>query len=174
MYEHRLAALLAAGITIAIAIQSANSAAADAAKAVAKPKAVSAKTLARGKYMVQTGHCNNCHTSGYTRSEGKIPEKDWLLGSTPLGYRGPWGTTYATNLRLTLPKFTQEQWVSYAKTMKARPPMPWWPLRDTTDADLAAMYQYIKHLGPAGQMAPDFVPPDKEPKPPYEKRELVK
>lgn len=170
MHKNALTAI-AAGIAFALAPGVVNSA--EAGKPAAKSKVVSAKTLARGKYMVQTGHCNNCHTSGYTRSEGKIPEKDWLLGSAPLGYRGPWGTTYATNLRLTVPKFTQEQWVKYAKTMKARPPMPWWPLRDTTDADLAAMYQYIKHLGPAGQPAPDFVPPDKEPKPPYETRQLV-
>jgi mono/diheme cytochrome c family protein len=170
MNRHALS-VIAAGVTLAFAHGVAN--AAESGKPAAKSKVVSAKTLARGKYMVQTGHCNNCHTSGFTKAEGNIPEKDWLLGSAPLGYRGPWGTTYSSNLRLTAPKFTQEQWVKYAKTMKARPPMPWWPLRDTTDADLAAMYQYIKHLGPAGQMAPDFVPPGQEPKPPYEKRELV-
>ena len=170
MYKNALA-VLAAGLTLTIVPGVADSAA--AGKPAAKSKAVSAKTLARGKYMVQTGHCNNCHTSGYTRNEGNIPEKNWLLGSAPLGYRGPWGTTYASNLRLTVPKFTAEQWVKYAKTMKARPPMPWWPLRDTTEQDLAAMYQYIKHLGPAGQPAPDFVPPDQVPKPPYETRQLV-
>ena len=146
---------------------------ADAGKSAVTPNAVSVQTLARGKYMVQTGHCNNCHTSGHTGRQGKVPEKDWLLGSTPLGYRGPWGTTYASNLRLTVPKFTQEQWVKYAKTVESRPPMPWWALRDTTDADLRAMYQYIKHLGAAGEPAPDFVPPDKEPNPPYESRQLV-
>lgn len=140
----------------------------------AKPNTVSAKTLARGKYMVQTGHCNNCHTSGFTGKQGNVPEKDWLLGSTPLGYRGPWGTTYASNLRLTVPQFTQQQWIKYAKAVTPRPPMPWWALRDTTDADLGAMYQYIRHLGPAGEPAPDFVPAGQEPKPPYESRQFVK
>ena len=159
------------GAAVIFAPQAAMSA--DAVKSAAKPK-VSAKTLERGKYMVQTGHCNNCHTSGYTGKQGKVAEKDWLLGSTPLGYRGPWGTTYASNLRLTVPQFTQEQWVKYAKVITSRPPMPWWALRDTTEADLGAMYQYIKHLGPAGEPAPDFVTPDKEPKPPYEARQLIK
>ena len=139
-----------------------------------RPRPVSAQTLERGKYMVQTGHCNNCHTSGYTGKQGNVPEKDRLLGSTPLGYRGPWGTTYASNLRLTVAQFTQDQWIKYAKAVTPRPPMPWWSLRDTTDADLGAMYLYIKHLGAAGEPAPDFVPPDKEPKPPYEARQLVK
>ena|SRR5258706_1469975 len=160
-----------AGTAIICAPQSAISA--DAVKPAAKPK-VSAQTLARGKYMVQTGHCNNCHTSSYTSKQGNVPEKDWLLGSTPLGYRGPWGTTYASNLRLTVAQFTQEQWIKYAKAVTPRAPMPWWALRDTTDADLGAMYQYIKNLGPAGEPAPDFVPPGQEPKPPYESRQLVK
>ena len=75
---------------------------------------------------------------------------------------------------LTVPVFTQEQWIKYAKAIESRPPMPWWAMRDTTDADLGAMYQYIRHLGPAGEPAPDFVAPDKEPKPPYESRQLVK
>ena len=35
-------------------------------KSVAKPKAAGAEQIARGKYMVLTGHCNNCHTNGYT------------------------------------------------------------------------------------------------------------
>jgi mono/diheme cytochrome c family protein len=165
-------ATIIAGLSLSLASHVAISA--EAGKPAAKPKAVSAQTLARGKYMVQTGHCNNCHTSGYTSKQGNVPEKDWLLGSAPLGYRGPGGTTYASNLRLTVPKFTQEQWVKYAKAVTPRPPMPWWALRDTTDADLGAMYQYIKHLGPAGEPAPDFVAPDKEPKPPYEARQLVK
>ena len=161
-----------AGAAVALAPQAASCA--EGGKSAAKPNAVSAKTLARGKYMVQTGHCNNCHTNGYIAKQGNIPEKDWLLGSAPLGFRGPGGTTYASNLRLTVPKFTQEQWIKYAKSATPRPPMPWWSLHATTEEDLGAMYQYITHLGPAGNPAPDFVPPDKEPKPPYETRQLVK
>ena len=171
MNKYVLASIIA-GAAVALAPCAASSAEAD--KSAAKPKAASAEKIARGKYMVLTGHCNNCHTNGYSANQGKLPEKDWLLGSAPLGYRGPWGTTYASNLRLTVPKFTEEQWVKYAKTVTPRPPMPWWPLHDTTERDLGAMYQYIKHLGPAGEPAPDFLPPDKEPKPPYDWRQIVK
>ena len=42
----------------------------------------------RGKYMVLTGHCNNCHTAGYAQREGNVPEKDWLMGSGAQGWRG--------------------------------------------------------------------------------------
>jgi mono/diheme cytochrome c family protein len=132
-----------------------------------------ANDIERGRYMVVTGHCNNCHTAGYSGKQGNVPESEWLLGN-PVGYRLPPGTTYATNLRLTVQPFTEDQWVQYAKTAKPRPPMPWWSLHDTTDPDLRAMYKYIKHLGPAGQPAPPFVPPNKEPPPPYETRHVVR
>lgn len=102
-----------------------------------------------------------------------MPEALWLTGSAPLGYRGDWGTTYASNLRQSVPKFSEEQWVNYVKVMKPRAPMPFWALRDTTNEDLAAMYQYIVSLGAAGAPTPDFVPPGQEPKPPYETRRLV-
>jgi mono/diheme cytochrome c family protein len=123
--------------------------------------------MERGRYMVLTGHCNNCHTGGYAQKEGNVPEKDWLLGSGPQGWRGPWGTTYASNLRLTVPAMSEDAWVNYLKTFRPRPPMPWWSVKETTEQDLRAMYQYIKSLGPAGQPAQAYLPPDKEPKQPY-------
>lgn len=128
--------------------------------------------IERGRYMVLTGHCNNCHTAGYAPKEGNVPEKDWLLGSGPLGWRGPWGTTYASNLRLTAPAMTEEQWVQYIKTFKPRPPMPWWSMKETTEEDLRAMYRYIKSLGPAGQHAQPYLPPGKEPRQPYNQAPL--
>jgi len=128
--------------------------------------------IERGRYMVLTGHCNNCHTAGYAPKEGGVPEKDWLLGSGPLGWRGPWGTTYASNLRLTVPAMTEDVWVTYIKTFKPRPPMPWWSMKETTEPDLRAMYQYIKSLGPAGQHAQAYLPPDREPRQPYNQAPL--
>jgi mono/diheme cytochrome c family protein len=55
--------------------------------------------VARGRYLVQVAGCNDCHTPGYGPKEGKVDEKLWLTGDA-LGWSGPWGTTYATNLRL--------------------------------------------------------------------------
>jgi len=135
--------------------------------AYATDKAPSTKQIERGRYMVITGHCNNCHTAGYAAKEGKVPEKDWLLGSGPLGFRGPWGTAYASNLRLTLKDMSEAQWVKYAKTFRARGPMPFYSVNETSAADLRAMYRFIKQLGPAGEAAQAFLPPDQEPKPPY-------
>ncbi len=48
-----------------------------------------------------------------------------------------------------------------------RPPMPWFNLRAMSDEDLKAIYAYLKHLGPAGQPAPQYVPPSQTPRGPF-------
>ena len=123
-------------------------------------------TVKRGRYLIQIAGCNDCHTAGYAPSGGKVPEPEWLLGDA-LGWNGPWGTTYATNLRLYMQGFTEEQWVSKAKTLNARPPMPWFNVRDMSSDDLRAIYRYIRHLGPAGKPAPAYLPPGKRPPQPF-------
>lgn len=120
----------------------------------------------RGKYLVVIAGCNDCHTPGYLLSEGKTPEKMWLTGDT-FGWRGPWGTTYPPNLRNLAQTLTEKQWITLGKNLKARPPMPWFNLNSMEDEDLRAIYQFIRHLGPGGQAAPAYVPPDQEPGTPY-------
>lgn len=124
------------------------------------------KLLERGRYLVIVAGCNDCHTAGYADAAGKIPEKDWLMGDR-IGWRGPWGTTYSSNLRLAMQRLTEEQWLTVARTVEFRPPMPWYVLREMTEQDLRAIYRFIKSLGPAGEPAPAFVPPDQEPPKPY-------
>ena len=123
-------------------------------------------SLKRGRYIAQIAGCNDCHTAGYAMSGGKVPEKDWLAGDA-VGWRGAWGTTYPTNLRLYMQQLTEEEWVKKAKHLQARPPMPWFTLRDMTARDLRAFYRFVRHLGPAGKPAPAYVPPDQTPKGPY-------
>ena len=122
---------------------------------------------ARGRYLVQITGCNDCHTAGYAESAGKVEEVTWLTGDR-LGWRGPWGTTYPANLRLTVKNMTADQFVILARS-PLRPPMPWFNLRDMQDADVKAIYAYLKHLGPAGEPAPAYVPPDKTPAGPFVK-----
>ena len=122
------------------------------------------KQLERGRYLLTVGSCNDCHTAGFAPSDGKVPKKEWLLGESSVGFSGPWGTTYATNLRLSLSKMSEAQWVRYAKNLKVRPPMPWFNLNQWTDADLGAFYQYVRSLGPAGQPVRAAVAPGVDPK----------
>ena len=116
----------------------------------------------RGRYLVQIAGCNDCHTPDYPPQGGKVPEAQWLTGDA-LGWQGPWGTTYATNLRLYFQGLSEEDWLKKGKTLNARPPMPWFNVRAMTDDDLRALYRYVRHLGPAGKPAPNYVPPGKRP-----------
>ncbi len=80
-----------------------------------------------------------------------------------MGWSGPWGTSYPTNLRLLVQKMTVDGWLQYVANMQSRPPMPWWNVRAMSEADLRAMYAYIHGLGPAGEPAPDALPPGQKP-----------
>lgn len=132
--------------------------------AAATPE-VHADSVARGRYLVQIAGCNDCHTSRYAELGGKVPEQDWLTGDA-VGWSGPWGTTYPINLRLHLADLTEEQWLVIARSAVARPPMPWFNLHAMSDADLLAIYHYVRSLGPAGTLAPAYVPPGSKPQTP--------
>jgi len=114
--------------------------------------------LERGRYLVKLGGCNDCHTEGFAESDAKTPERDWLEGSG-LGWHGPWGTTYPTNLRLLVAGMSEAQWLEELRTMHPKPPMPWWALRWMTRPDQRTVYAFIHWLGPAGKPAPNDLPP---------------
>jgi mono/diheme cytochrome c family protein len=121
----------------------------------------------RGAQVAITGGCHDCHTAGYLETGGKLDAAAALKG-TSLGWRGPWGTTYPANLRLTVKEQgSEESFVQYAKTFTARPPMPYFNVHAMDESDLRSLYQYLVSLGEPGEAPPDFVPPGQEPKTPY-------
>lgn len=119
-----------------------------------------------GRYLVLISQCNDCHTDGYLMAEGKVPEENWLTGS-PMGWQGPWGTTYPSNLRLRVQEWTEEQWVTTLKTRKALPPMPWANVSHMDERDMRAIYVYIRSLGPKGAHMPLAVVAGQQPSTPY-------
>ncbi len=123
-------------------------------------------SLERGRYLVRITGCNDCHTPMYGPKNGVVPEKEWLSG-VPVGWKGPWGTTYASNLRQSIGQKTEDQWVSYAKSLKARPPMPFFALNEMKEADLRSIFKYVRSLGTHEQIIPEALPPGMEPKTPY-------
>jgi len=62
---------------------------------------------------------------------------------------------------------TEDQWVKTARTLKTRPPMPWYALNIVKKEDLKAIYQLVRYLGTGGEPAPTYLPPDQEPMTPY-------
>lgn len=119
-----------------------------------------------GEYLVAIGGCNDCHTEGWMMNPGKVPPAQRLTGSR-VGWNGPWGTSYPSNLRLMIQKMSADAWVQHAHTMQPRPPMPWFVMHTMSEPDLKAIYVYIRSLGPAGEPAPDALPPGQKPATPY-------
>jgi hypothetical protein len=119
-----------------------------------------------GRYLVKITGCNDCHTPGWMQSPGSTPESLWLTG-VPVGFSGPWGTSYASNLRRFVKDFNADMWVQVIRARTQKPPMPWDQLHSMSDADLRAIFEYIKSLGPAGDPTPTDTPPNEEPKTPY-------
>ena len=130
------------------------------------PHVIGGTDIERGRYLAIIAGCNDCHTDGYLQTEGDVPEDQWLLGS-PVGWRGPWGTTYPANLRLSVQGMTEDQWVALLHTRTALPPMPWMNINQMSQSDARALFRYIVSLGPGGEAMPTPLPPDIEPTTPY-------
>ncbi len=131
--------------------------------AVAK---TSESDVERGRYLIQITGCNDCHTPQYGLKGGNVPEKDWLIGDQ-VGWKGPWGVTYPTNLRARVHHMSEKEFVQYSKNLKSRPPMPWYSLAAMSEKDLIAIYRFIKSLGPSSNTIPNSVNPGQPVKGPY-------
>jgi mono/diheme cytochrome c family protein len=147
---------------LSIALVAATAVSAFAAGPAAPPVAA----LARGRALVVFGTCNDCHTAGWRESDGTLPVERWMTGSA-IGFRGWWGTSYPTNVRRDFQSMSERDWVFAVRTRGGHPPMVWQDLRSLPDADLRAIYQFVRSLGSAGADAPAAVEPWREPRTPY-------
>ena len=108
--------LAVAGLTCVLA----TAAGCDRAEATTTPKApTTAERVARGKYIVSTAGCNDCHTPWKMGEKGPEPDMTRFLSGHPeklrmpkinlppghwagapymTEFQGPWGKTYAMNL----------------------------------------------------------------------------
>jgi mono/diheme cytochrome c family protein len=123
-----------------------------------------------GRYLVKIGGCNDCHTPGYVEklmmTGEAMPESDWLKGAD-VGFSGPWGVSYPSNLRLSFQNMDEAQFIDMARKGQGRPPMPWPSLQAMSDQDLSAIYAYIHALGAAGDPAPAALSPGVAPDRPH-------
>jgi len=138
------------------------------AAAAGKPYVLAASELAAGRHLSIVGGCNDCHTEGYAQSGGNVPESEWLKGSHHGNY-GPWGTSYAANLRLVAAGMSAEEWVTMLHTREdGLPPMPWSIVREYDARDLRALHTFILSLGEPGEPTPTALPPGTIPQTPYD------
>lgn len=131
-----------------------------------QPYVVADSPVAAGEYLTSIGACNDCHTDGWDEQGTAVPREDRLMGSA-FGWHGPWGTSYAKNLRLAAAELSEPEWLELFERGIGLPPMPWVNLHAMSGRDAAAIYAFLKDLGPRGDPAPLPLPPGIRPTPPY-------
>ncbi len=130
-----------------------------------KPFVQAASPVAAGEYLMTVASCHDCHTAGWVEKKGMVTKEDQLTGN-PVGYYGPWGTTYAKNLRQVTDRHSEDEWVEILRTAdhdQGALPMPWHDASKFSDKDLRAMYQYAKSLGPKPVRLPRNTKPGVKP-----------
>ncbi|MBM3907758.1 MAG: cytochrome C [Gemmatimonadetes bacterium] len=131
----------------------------------ARPFVQAASPEAAGEYLMTVASCHDCHTTGWVDKKGNVPKEDQLTGN-PVGYYGPWGTTYGKNLRQVADRHSEDEWVDIMRTAdhgQGNLPMPWHDASKFSDQDLRALYKYAKSLGPKPVRLPRATKPGVKP-----------
>lgn len=118
--------------------------------------------VARGKYLVTIGGCQDCHTPGHFFGK---PDMTRVLGGSEVGFDIPGlGTFYGPNLTpdktTGLGGWTDAQVITALRTgvrpdgRVLAPIMPWRALAVLTDQDAAALVGYLRSLPPVANKVP--------------------
>jgi mono/diheme cytochrome c family protein len=123
-----------------------------------------------GRHLVAITGCNDCHTPGTLYG---APDLSRTLAGSELGWTGPWGTTYPSNLtpdpETGLGAWNEEQIVTAIRTGKRPdgspilPPMPWPGFAQFTDEEAYAVAAYLKSLPPVRHAKVPTLPPGTKP-----------
>jgi mono/diheme cytochrome c family protein len=151
--------------------------------------------VARGRYLVSTSACMDCHTplkmgpngpepdlsrllSGHPESLAMppvpaLPEGPWLMigSATNTAWAGPWGVSFTANLtpdpETGLGKWTADDFKRTIRTgrhlgrgREILPPMPIPVYNHFSDADLEAVFAYLRTIPPVKNRVPEpWAPP---------------
>jgi mono/diheme cytochrome c family protein len=146
--------------------------------------------IARGRYLVTLGGCNDCHTPWKATPEGGMaPDESRMLSGHPEGLTmpaapsldgpwgyatsttmtavsGPWGVSFARNLtpdpETGLGAWTEENFILTLRNGRHMgqgrpllPPMPWFNYGKATDADLKAIFAYLRSIPAVKNRVPE-------------------
>jgi len=128
------------------------------------------KQVARGKYLVSVGGCNDCHTPGHFLGKDDATR---YLGGSDVGFEIPGlGTFVGPNLTpdkdTGLGKWTAKQIVAALQTgvrpdgRQLAPIMPWRDFANLTKGDAYAVAAYLKSLTAVKHQVPGPFGPDEK------------
>lgn len=167
---------------------------ASAVHAQESPPQPDAAQVERGKYLVTTSGCHDCHTPLKLGPNGPEPDFDralsghpeqlvmppapvlpdgpWgiVVGHTLTSWSGPWGVSFTANLtpdpetglgRWTLQNFkdTIRTGRRMGRGRQILPPMPIPMYKHFTDADLEAIFAYLRTVPAIVNRVPEPLPP---------------
>lgn len=118
--------------------------------------------IARGKYLVTFGGCNDCHTPGYFFGK---PEMDRYLGGSDVAFEMPGlgafvGRNLTPDKETGIGDWTVEQIITALRTGERpdgrilAPIMPYQAFANLSDDDAMAIAQYLKSLKPVHHEVP--------------------
>jgi len=139
--------------------------------ALGAPSRADDATVARGKYLVTLGGCQDCHTPGHFFGK---PDAARVLGGSEVGFEIPGlGVFYGPNLTpdkaTGLGGWTDAQIIAAFRTgvrpdgRALAPIMPWRALAVLTDQDAAAIVAFLRSLPPVNNMVPGPFGPTQTP-----------
>lgn len=136
------------------------------------PKVVTPNGPAPDKARLLSGHPADAQLPAIPPGVVGAAPNQWaaLTNGDLTAWVGPWGITYAANLtpdkQTGLGGWTVEQFIKTMRTGKhlgvgrpILPPMPWYSLAGLNDADLKAIFAYLRSLKPIRNQVPAPVPP---------------
>jgi mono/diheme cytochrome c family protein len=138
---------------------------------LASPPAPAQDQVARGKYLVTFGGCNDCHTPGYFFGK---PEMARFLGGSEVGFEIPGlGVFHGPNLtpdkETGLGNWSEQQIADAIQTGKRpdgrilAPIMPWQAFAELTKADALAIAAFLKSVPAVKNKVPGPFGPTEKP-----------
>jgi len=127
------------------------------------PQPVFSTAVERGKYLVTIAQCESCH-SAYDGQQRPIPGMKFGGG---LHLQGSWGEVVTPNITSDpsgISYYTPDLFVQVIRTgavvaRKLNPVMPWSYFRNMTDADLKAIFAYLRSVPPVKHRVSNTDPP---------------
>jgi mono/diheme cytochrome c family protein len=152
---------------LALVLVSAASCAVPSSKQAEEAKPATMTPLQRGEYIATVAGCNDCHTPGTFYGS---PDFKRQLSGSEVGWRGPWGVSYASNLTPDL-ETGLGNWTNVEIERALRsgvkkdgtpilPPMPWPNTARLTPDDMSSLIAYLKSLPPIVHKVPTSVAPN--------------